>query len=144
MRLITIFRAFAWLGMVVIFWSLNLRWGAEEGLPGGPPTVLWERLVVAAGLLAIVSALSLSISGRKDIPPSWTARGVAFVAAFFAVVIAFYLWSNATGILENATRGQGWTWLMAGAGLVSGAVVGSLGLKAPIRRPPKGGRKRRK
>lgn len=144
MRPITIFRAFAWLGVAVIFWSLNLRWGIDEGLPGGPPTSLWERLVVAAGLLAMVSAITLSVSGRKDNPPSWNARGIAGVAAFFVVVIGLYLRSNAAGILVNAIEGQGWTWMMAGGGLVAGAVVGSFGLKKPIRRPPKGSRKRRK
>ena len=143
MRAITMFRAAAWMGVVVIFWSLNVRWGSDPGLPGGPPNTLWERYVVAAGILAIVAALALSISGKKAIPPSWRARGTAGVAALGVVAIGLYLRTQATGILEDAAAGQGWTWLLAGGGLSLGAVLGSFGLKAPVRRPPKR-RKRRK
>ncbi|MCG8423839.1 MAG: hypothetical protein MJE77_38575 [Proteobacteria bacterium] len=142
MRAITMFRAAAWLGVAVIFWSLNVRWGTDTGVGGGPPTSQWERFVVAAGLLALIAALSLSLSGRKDYPPSFMARGVAALSAAIIASIAFYLHSQATGALEFALEGDGWTWLVVGGALVVGAVLGSFGLKAPIKRPGKR-RKRR-
>ncbi len=143
MGAITVFRAMAWFGMVVIFWSLNVRWGTDTGVGSGPPILLWERLVVAAGMLALFAALTLSVSGRKGNPPSWTARGIAGAAAVLIAVIALYMRSSATGILEDAGRGPGWLWLVAGGGMVLGGVLASMGLKTPVKKG-KQRRKRRK
>ena len=136
MRAITFFRAFAWFGVVVVFWSLNVRWGSSTGLSSGPPTP-WEKWTVAAGILALLVALSLSVSGRKGDPPSWMARGIAGGASLLAIGIVLYLRSKATGILADAATGPGWTWLAAGSGLILGAVIGTLGLKPQVRRPSK-------
>ena len=130
MNLLTLFRGMAWFGVVVVFWSLNVRWGTDLDVPKGAPKI-WHRTVVGAGLLSFIAALALSVSGRKGLPPSWLARGVAGGAALIALYIAWSLYSDATGIRADWVGGTGWTWMAAGIGMVTGAVVGSLGLKAP-------------
>ena len=123
------FRAMAWLGVAVVFWSLNMRWGVDPNLPNGPPGQ-WERPVVGAGLLAMISALAISVSGRKHTPPSWLARGIAVTAGALIIAVALYLRSNAlaTGFGDAMLGGSGWIWLLAGGGLVLGAAAGTLGL----------------
>lgn len=130
MRAITMFRAAAWLGTAVVFWSLNVRWGTNLDLPNGPPGQ-WERLVVGAGVLSLLAALAISVSGRKGNPPSWTARGIGLASALLVIGIALHLRSTAqaVGFTSDLLGGQGWTWLLAGGGLVLGAVAGTLGLK---------------
>ncbi|MEM9487794.1 MAG: hypothetical protein AAGC55_01555 [Myxococcota bacterium] len=143
MRAITMFRAMAWLGVAIIFWSLNVQWGVDADVRAGPPAVSWERLVVGAGVLALIAALSLSVSGRKQIPPSWRARGIAGICALLAVVIALHMRFNlAIGARESAVEGAGWMWLLCGGGIAVGAVLGTFGLKAPIRRTKRGKRRR--
>jgi hypothetical protein len=133
MRPITLFRALAWAGTMVVWSSLVLvRWGDNPNLPAGPPGQ-WERLVVGAGLLAMLAALAISVSGRKRVPPSWTARGVAAASASAVLFIAWYLRSDAlaTGFGASMLGGQGWIWLLAGGGMAVGAVAGTFGLKPP-------------
>lgn len=133
MRAITLFRAMAFTGTVVVWSSLVLvRWGENPNLPPGPPGQ-WEESVVAAGLLATLASLALVVSGRKNVPPGWGPRAVAGIGAAIVLGIAFYLRSNAvaTGLADSLLSGQGWTWLTAGGGLVLGAAVGSFGLKQP-------------
>jgi hypothetical protein len=133
MRAITIFRALAWTGTMIVFGSLVLvRWGENPNLPSGPPGQ-WEKLVVGAGLLAVLSALAISVSGRRRVPPSWAARAVAAVSAALVLGIAFHLRSDAlaTGFAADLLSGQGWIWLVAGGGMVLGAVIGTFGLKPP-------------
>ncbi|WP_428261786.1 hypothetical protein [Haliangium sp.] len=143
MRPITLFRAAAWLGVVVVSSSLLLaRWGVDPNLPIGPPA-LWERLVVGACLLALVSAMALSVSGRKRVPPSWAARAVAVAAAAGVTGLGVYMRQDALGkgFAGDMLSGQGWLWLMCGAGILTGAALGSFGLKAP--RAPNKPRRRR-
>lgn len=143
MRAITLFRALAWTGTIIVFSSLVLvRWGENPNLPAGPPGQ-WEKLVVGAGLLATLAALAISVSGRKRVPPSWVARAVSFISAGLVLFIAFYLRSDAlaTGFAADLLSGQGWTWLLAGGGMVFGAAVGTFGLTPPA--PPHKQRKRR-
>lgn len=139
MRAITIFRAMAWLGVAVVFWSLNMRWGTDPNLPNGPPGQ-WERPIVGAGLLAMISALAISLSGRKHTPPSWLARGIAVAGGVLTIAIALYLHSDAlaTGF-GDAILGGGWLWLLAGGGLVLGAAAGTLKLPPgkPVTKPRK-------
>jgi hypothetical protein len=133
MRAITLFRAMAFTGTVVVWSSLVLvRWGENPNLPPGPPGQ-WEELVVAAGLLATLAALTLVFSGRKNAPPGWGPRLLSVASALAIVSIAFYLRHNAltTGFAANLLSGQGWTWLVAGGGLVLGAALGTFGLKPP-------------
>lgn len=142
MRLITIFRGLAWLGAMVVFGSLVLaRWGANPNLPGDPPDTV-EKYVVGAVLLALVSALALSVSGRKRVPPSWTARGVATATAAGILALTLYIRSYAVSTgFTDMLGGQGWLWLFAGGGLLLGAALGTMGLKPPP--PPNKQRKRR-
>lgn len=141
MRVLTLFRAMAWFGVIVVFWSLNVRWGTDVNLPNGPPTQ-WHRAVVGAGLLAFIAALALSVSGRGGNPPSWIARGVAGAASLIIIIIAWSLYSKATGMYEDMVGGTGWTWLAGGAGMVSSAVIGTLGLqKMPEKKSSQGKRR---
>lgn len=129
MRVLTIFRAMAWFGVIVVFWSLNVRWGTNVDLPNGPPTQ-WHRAVVGAGLLAFIAAMALSVSGRGGNPPSWIARGIAGVASLIILAIAWSLYSKAKDpMYADMVGGTGWTWLAGGAGMVSSAVIGTLGLQ---------------
>lgn len=133
MRAITLFRALAWTGTMIVWSSLVLvRWGENPNLPAGPPGQ-WEKLVVGAGLLATIAALAISVSGRKRVPPSWRARAVSAVGAALVLGIAFYLRSDALakGFGAALLGGQGWTWLVAGGGMLLGAAVGTFGLKPP-------------
>lgn len=144
MRPITLFRAMAWLGVALVFWSLNVQWGSNADAGAGPPA-MWHRTVVGAGLLSFIAAMAMSLSGRKDRPPSWLARAIAGIGAAAILFIAYRLRMQAEGPLADTVRGQGWTWLVAGGGLVASAVVGSLGIKAAPARPAgKGSRKPRK
>jgi hypothetical protein len=133
MRAITLFRALAWTGTIIVWSSLILvRWGENPNLPAGPPGQ-WEELVVGAGLLATLAALAISVSGRKRVPPSRGARTVSAAGAALVLVIAFYLRRDAlaTGFAADLLGGQGWTWLLAGGGMLLGAAVGTFGLKPP-------------
>jgi hypothetical protein len=132
MRVITIFRAMAWFGVIVVFWSLNIRWGTDVNLPNGPPRP-WHTTVVGAGLLAFIAALALSVSGRGGKAPHWIARAIAGLAAAGILFIAWSLYreahSGAIGNDVDAVAGTGWTWLLAGGGMVSSAAIGALGLQ---------------
>jgi hypothetical protein len=143
MRAITIFRAFAWLGVAIVFWSLNMRWGSSLDVGNGPPQP-WHRTVVGAGLLAFIAALALSVSGRGGDPPGWVARAVAAVCAALVLLLAWRLYGRAEGMFADAIEGTGWTWMMAGGGLVAGGVIGSFGLKPrEAENKPRARRKRR-
>lgn len=133
MRLITLYRALAWTGTIIVWSSLVLvRWGGNPSLPAGPPGQ-WEKLVVGAGLLAVLSALAISVSGRKRVPPSWGARAVSAASAAMVLAIAWHLRSDAlaTGFAADLLSGQGWSWLVAGGGMALGAALGTFGLKPP-------------
>jgi hypothetical protein len=136
MQPLTVMRAAAWLGFVVVGWSLNVRWGASVDLPSGPPAQ-WERLVVGATLLSLGAALALSLSGRGGAPPSWLARGLAAAAGAGAVTIAFVLRGRAQSALggpDSLLGGSGWTWLCAGAALVAASALATAALRAKKRR----------
>lgn len=131
MRALTLFRAMAWFGVVVVFWSLNVRWGTDIDVRGGPPS-LWHRTVVGCGLLGFLAALALSVSGRKGAPPAWWARGVAGGASLLMLFLAWRLYQGiTTGVNPDAVRGTGFTWMVAGSGMVLSAVIGTLGMKPP-------------
>lgn len=141
MRPITLFRALAWAGTMVVWSSLVLvRWGENPNLPAGPPGQ-WEKLVVGAGLLATLAALAISVSGRKRVPPGPVARGLSFASAAVVLYIAYHLRSDAlaTGFAPDLLGGQGWIWLVAGGVMVLGAAAGTFAL-----RPPASHRKQRK
>lgn len=141
MRAITLFRAIAWLGVAIVFWSLNVRWGSNMDVGAGPPAG-WHRTVVGAALLTMIAALLLSISGRRGNPPSWIARAVSGACAGAVLLIAWYLRAQAEGPFADAIQGPGWVWLLAGGGLITSAVVGTLGLKTQVKKSNKRERRR--
>lgn len=140
MQLLTLFRGMAWFGVLVVFWSLNVRWGTDINLPSGPPS-RWHRAVVGTGLLSFIAAFCLSVSGRKGAPPSWIARGIAGGAALISLIIAWSLYSKAEGIYADWIAGTGWTWMVAGCGMITGAVIGSMGLKPARKSSNKSGKR---
>ncbi len=114
-------RAAAWIGAVVVGWSLNIRWGDDEFLGNGPPAT-YHKHVVGAMLLAFMAALLISLS--QKMPFKLAACAVAVGAGIIAVVIK-------TGAPDTVTSGSGLLWMTVGAGL---AVIGSgmtLSLKPP-------------
>jgi len=126
--ILTLIRALAWFGAFIVFWSLNVRWGTDINVGNGPPGQ-WERHVVGAGLLALVAALALSVSGRRGKPPSWTARGIALGAGVLIIAIALLLRSRALSGFEDLIAGAGWTWMLSGGGFVLAAATLAMALK---------------
>lgn len=118
-------RAVAWLGVALVGWSLNLRWGSEQYLGNGPPAN-YHKHVVGALLLGFLAALALSVS--RKLP----ARLIAVAAALGAVAIAVVVKLRA---LESVTSGTGWLWMMAGAAGVALATASALAVKAPAAKP---------
>lgn len=147
MKMLTVSRAVAWVGAVVVWWSLNLVWGVDADAGKGPPGQ-WQRHVVGAGLLAFIAALSLSVSGRQGKPPSWTARGVALAGAAGIIIIALVLRADALRDFPHLIAGPGWTWLLAGGGFVLSATTLACGIKPPdapaAKGSPPASKKRRK
>lgn len=125
--ILTFVRAVAWFGVFIVFWSLNVRWGTDVNVNIGPPGQ-WERHVVGSGLLALIAALALSISGRRGNPPSWKARGIALAAGVLIIVIALLLRSRAMSGFEDLIAGAGWTWLLSGGGFVLSAATLAMAL----------------
>jgi hypothetical protein len=125
----TIARAGAWLGAGVVAASLNARWGSERALGAGPPAHL-ERPVLGALLLALIVALTLSISGRRG-PPGWLARGLLLAAGGGALSLA--LWVQRRGPVT--ALGGGWGWLIAGVvlGLAASTIAA---VQGPPETPP--------
>jgi hypothetical protein len=124
MRPITILRAAAWVAVAVVGWALNVRWGADVRLGPGPPA-MWQRHVVGALMLAMVTAMSVSVSGRGHRPPAWIARGIALAAALGVVWLAIAI---RRGAPPSAIGGPGWSWLLTGALLAASAAAVSFAL----------------
>ena len=114
-------RAVAWIGVVVVGWSLNLRWGDDVNVPNGPGP-LYQKQVVGAMLLALLAALAISVSQK------WIAKGVAVAAGAGGALIAITLRSNAP---DTVTSGAGWLWMAAGAGAALFATAAALLVKPP-------------
>jgi len=114
-------RAVAWIGVALVGWSLNIRWGDEEFLGNGPPAN-YHKHVVGALLLGFLAALALSISQK------WPAKGIAVAAGIGGAAIAIAIKTSA---LESITSGSGWLWLTAGAAAVLLGSAASLLVKPP-------------
>ncbi|RMH39807.1 MAG: hypothetical protein D6689_15605 [Deltaproteobacteria bacterium] len=127
MKLATALRAAAWVGVAVVGWSLNIRWGADLRLGNGPP-VTFHKHVVGALLLAFVAAVAMSASHRLAV------RTAAAAAAAGVVAIAAAVRMRAP---DSVVSGPGWAWLAAGAALVAVAAVAGL-----FARPPASARRR--
>lgn len=121
-------RAAAWIGVIVVGWSLNIRWGDDEFLGNGPPAT-YHKHVVGAMLLAFVAALLISLSHKLPFKLAGCAAAVS--AGILAVIIK-------TGAPATVTSGSGLLWMTIGAGLV---VIGSgatLSLKPPeVKKKPR-------
>jgi hypothetical protein len=124
---LTLARATAWLGVALIGWSLNLRWGTDRGLPLGPPAT-HERTVVAALLLAVAAALAASVAGRKARAPGMMAKAIGLGGALGALACAAAIHSQGPA---SVLGGAGWPWLAVGAALATVAA----GLAASLRGP---------
>jgi hypothetical protein len=135
MRMLTVFRVVAWAAVIVVGWSLAIRWGTDADVGNGPP-IQFGKKVVGAAVLAGVVAVVLTMSGRKGAPPAWWARGVAVAASLGALGIAWYLrsWAHGDGF-PDLVAGPGWMWMFAGAGLSFAAAIGTVGLPAKKIKP---------
>jgi hypothetical protein len=145
MRMITLLRGLAWLGVALAGWSVNLRWGADPALGSGAPGS-WERTVVGATLLAAVAALAISVSGRRGKPPAMAYRIGAAAAATTAFGLAgsIYLRVTRTEVYEHMVgivSGPGFAWLATGTFLTFVATAATFALRAPPDR--RGASKRR-
>jgi hypothetical protein len=121
-------RAVCWIGVVLVGWSLNLRWGDDVNVPNGPGP-LYQKQVVGAMLLALLAALAISASQK------WIAKGIAVAAGAGGALIAITLRSSAP---ETVTSGSGWLWMAAGAGAALLAAAATLLVRPPA--PKKRGR----
>jgi hypothetical protein len=135
MRLLTVLRGLAWLGVAVAGWSVNLKWGDDPALGTGAPT-MWERHVVGATLLAAVAALALSISGRGGRPPRLPYRLAALAASALALGLALSIYLRVTRSefyehMVGIVSGPGFAWLAAGTAMSFAAAVGAVGLREP-------------
>jgi hypothetical protein len=118
-------RAVAWIGVVVVGWSLNIRWGADEFLGNGPP-VTFQKHVVGALLLGLVAALAISITQKLAV------KGVGAAAAIGGVLIAISIRSNAP---ETVTSGSGWTWMTVGTALLLAGTAATLLVRPQAPKP---------
>ena len=131
----TVARALSFLSVAIAVWSLNVKWGAETAVRGGPPTH-WERYVVGAAMLCALAAVLVWIGTRAS-APRWL-RAAATAPALGAAAIAAYLRYRA-GAEEtmNLVAGPGWVWLAAGcAAAVVAAVLTALATAPAPARPP--------
>lgn len=121
-------RAAAWIGVIVVGWSLNIRWGDDEFLGNGPPAT-YHKHVVGAMLLALAAAILISIS--QKLPFKLAACAAAAGAGIIAVVVK-------TGAPDTVTSGSGLLWMMVGAGLAVIGSGGTLSLKPPqVKKKPR-------
>lgn len=127
-------RAVSVLALAVTGWSLNVKWGAGEGIRGGPP-VQWEKEVVGATLLVGIAAVIVWIATRPKVNTGALRLGLraaAAIAALGALGIAVHLHRDATGSeIAGLLGGPGWTWLAIGTGLAVAAALGLLAIRSP-------------
>lgn len=143
LRLLTVIRAAAWIGVALAAWSVNLRWGDDPAVGSGAPG-RWERHVVGAALLCGVAALVLSVSGRGGRPPAVWAKVVALATGGGAATVVLWLRSDASSSdFGHLILGPGWTWLAVGASLALAAALACLPLRGPASRGGNKGRRAR-
>ncbi|HLU67506.1 MAG TPA: hypothetical protein VKZ63_14590 [Kofleriaceae bacterium] len=139
MKAPTLARGLSVLSVAIAVWSLNVKWGEETAVRGGPP-IHWERFVVGAALLCGLAAVLVWLATRPR-GARWL-RAAATAPALGAAAIAAYLrYRAAADDVPNLVAGPGWTWHAAGAALaVVAAVVTALATApeaaAPTRRSP--------
>lgn len=134
-------RAGGLIAVALAGWSLNVRWGTNAAVRGGPP-LQWEKEVVGAAVLTALAALALWLGTRPTASATrhWL-RAVAAAAAAGTAAIAIHLRRDAERPgLADLVNGPGWSWLAAGAAL---ALVAA-GVSFAIRAPAAPSRKRRR
>ncbi len=145
-RVRLVVRAASLVGFALTGWSINVRWGSNEAVRGGPP-IRWEQIAVGAALLSALAALAVWLATRPGVARSrpWL-RGAACVLALAVAFIAFYLRRQAEQLgIGDLLNGPGWSWLLAGAGISLAAAAGSFAAGgAPPRRAATGQRAQRK
>ena len=129
----TVARVLAFLSVAITLWSLNVAWGDDPAMRGGPPKQ-WERHLVGAALLAGLSAILVFFGSRPG--AALALRAVNVAAALGPAVIALVLRSDAEAKnLPQLLEGPGWAWLAAGSGLALLAAASTfLSRKSPERR----------
>jgi hypothetical protein len=130
-------RVLAVLSVAIAVWSLNVAWGDDPSLRGGPPAQ-WERQVVGAALLAGVAAALALYNSRPGAHRAVRAAGL--VAALGPGLVAIYLRSDASSMgLPQLLTGPGWTWLAVGSALALLAAASTFFIqRIPERRRARG------
>ncbi len=123
LRPITIIRAVQWASIAVTAWSSAVPWGSELGIGKGPPSQ-YERQLMGAVLLLLLSALAMTFTARKQEKPGRFALCIATGASLGALALALTVRSTA---IENhhvhVLVGGGWTWMAAGTCMSLGAAA---------------------
>ncbi len=133
----TVARVLAVLSVAITLWSLNVAWGDDPALRGGPPRQ-WERHLVGAALLAGLSAVLVLFGSRPG--AALVLRSINVAISLGPGVIALVLRSEAAEKnLPQLLEGPGWTWLAVGSGLaVLAAASTFLSQKSPERKRARG------
>ena len=127
MRSITVFRGFAFAGVLIAGATMVMTWG--DGEIKGPPAQ-WERQVVGAILLLAIALVALWSMGPAGTRRATIARGVAVACSAGGVALALVMRQDALASgFAGLLSGYGWSWFLAGNGLCLGASVGSLSLR---------------
>jgi hypothetical protein len=127
-------RLAAWLAILVVGWSLTVRWGNDPNVGNGPP-LQFGKAVVGATLLAFIAAVLLVVSGRRGALPAIWARGGALAAS--GSVFAIALWIRHRALSDDypdLVAGAGWMWLLIGSLASLGSVAATFALKSRARR----------
>jgi len=125
-------RAASVIGVALVGWSLNVRWGSGSSVRGGPP-LPWERFVVGATALAALSMIAVWLATRRSAGASraWL-RGAACLLAAGAGAVALYLHREADRpALADLVQGPGWAWLTAGALVALASAAATFAVRAP-------------
>ncbi len=137
-------RAASLVGVALVGWSLNVKWGSASAVRGGPP-MQWERFVVGAALLAALAAIAVWIATRPSASSLRVPlRAAAVLLAVGVGAIALHLHGEAgRPALSDLVNGPGWTWLSVG-GLVSlAAAAATFAVRAPRQAEPAQRKRRR-
>jgi hypothetical protein len=137
-------RAASLVGVALVGWSLNVKWGSGSAVRGGPP-MQWERFVVGAALLAALAAIAVWIATRPSVSSLRVPlRAAALLLAAGVGAIALHLRGEADRpVLADLVNGPGWTWLTVG-GLVSfAAAAATFAVRAPRQAEPTHRKRRR-
>lgn len=137
-------RAASLVGVALVGWSLNVKWGSGTAVRGGPP-MQWERFVVGAALLAALAAVAVWIATRPSASALRTPlRAAAVLLAAGVGAIALHLRGEAERpALSDLVNGPGWTWLTVGGLISLAAAAATFAVRAPRPAEPAPRKRRR-